>query len=63
MSVSPLKTSRPAAAQHQQQGDLGGGVAEHVRGVDDDDAPGLRGFQVHVIGADGEARDSFRACG
>jgi len=54
--------SPPGGTQHQQQGDLGGGVAEHVRGVGDDDAARLRGFQVHVIDAHGEVRDGFDAC-
>ncbi len=54
-------TSRPGGAQHQQQSDLGGGVAEHVRGVGDDDAPGLRGFQIHVIDTDRKIRDGFYA--
>ena len=44
-------------AQHQQHGDVGGGVGQHVGRVGDDDAARLGGRQVDMLVADREGGD------
>ena len=38
-------------AEHQQHGDFGGRIGQHVRSIGDDDAPALRRLQIDMIDA------------
>ena len=53
----------PGGRQHQRDGEVGGRVGEHVRGVADRDPSGRRRVDVDVVGADREVGDRPQAGG
>jgi hypothetical protein len=53
----------PRRTEHEQKGDLGGRVAQHVGGVGDDNAAPLGRLEVDVIDADRHVGDHLHGLG